>query len=75
MEFGKCDDFGRKKKVKKIDREMNAALFMLRCCQCGIAISDLDYLSIGMVLDIFTEQQNDDYEYPRIATKADIDRL
>lgn len=54
---------------------MNAALFMLRCCQCGIAISDLDYLSIGMVLDIFTEQQNDDYEYPRIATKADIDRL
>ena len=54
---------------------MNTALFMLRCVQCGISISDLDLLSIGMILDIFTEQQNDNYEYPLIATKADIDRL
>ena len=54
---------------------MNTALFLLRCVQCGISISDLEFLSIGMVMDIFTENQNDDYKYPLIATKADIDNL
>lgn len=54
---------------------MNTALFMLRCVQCGISVSDLDLLSIGMVNDIFIELRNDDYDYPVIATQEDIDRL
>ena len=54
---------------------MNTAMFMLRCVQCGISISDLDLLSIGMVNDMFTELRNDDYEYPYIATQEDIDAL
>lgn len=54
---------------------MNTALFMLRCVQCGISISDLELLSIGMVNDIFIELRNDDYDYPVIATQEDIDRL
>ena len=49
--------------------------FMLRCIQCGISISDLEYLTIGMVNDMFIELKNDDYKYPLIATQADIDRL
>ncbi len=48
---------------------------MLRCVQCGISISDLELLSIGMVNDIFIELKNDDYKYPVMATQADIDRL
>lgn len=48
---------------------------MLRCVQCGIAISDLDLLSIGIVNDMFIELKNDDYDYPVIATQEDIDRL
>ena len=48
---------------------------MLRCVQCGIAISDLELLSIGMVNDMFIELKNDDYEYPVLATQADIDAL
>lgn len=48
---------------------------MLRCVQCGIAISDLDLLSIGVVNDMFIELKNDDYDYPVIATQEDIDRL
>ncbi|HIR00525.1 MAG TPA: hypothetical protein IAB23_12750 [Candidatus Scybalocola faecavium] len=48
---------------------------MLRCIQCGIAISDLELLSIGMVNDMFIELKNDDYEYPVLATQADIDAL
>lgn len=48
---------------------------MLRCAQCGISISDLELLSIGMVNDMFIEMKNDDYNYPVLATQADIDRL
>jgi len=38
-------------------------------------MADLEVLSVGMVLDMLIERQNDDYDYPRIATQADIDRL
>ena len=48
---------------------------MLRCVQCGISISDLELLSIGMVNDMFIEMENDEYKYPLIATQEDIDRL
>lgn len=48
---------------------------MLRCCQCGISISDLELLSIGLVNDMFIEMKNDDYEYPVLATQEDIDKL
>lgn len=48
---------------------------MLRCVQCGISISDLELLSIGMVNDMFIEMKNDSYDYPVIATQADIDAL
>lgn len=48
---------------------------MLRCIQCGIAISDLEHLSMGMVNDMFIELKNDSYKYPLIATQADIDNL
>ncbi|MEM0580230.1 hypothetical protein WBS51_07040 [Blautia sp. HA2174] len=48
---------------------------MLRCVQCGISISDLELLSIGMVNDMFIEMKNDEYEYPVVATQEDIDRL
>ena len=48
---------------------------MLRCVQCGISIADLELLSIGMVNDMFIELKNDDYEYPVLATQADIDAL
>lgn len=48
---------------------------MLRCVQCGISVSDLGLLSIGMVNDMFVERQNDDYDYKYLATQEDIDRL
>lgn len=54
---------------------MTTALFMLRCAETGIAIGDLEYLSIGSVLDIFTEKANDDYNYSTMATQEDMDRL
>lgn len=48
---------------------------MLRCFQAGLSIADLERLSYGMVIDIFTEAQNDSYEYTPMATQADIDKF
>ena len=48
---------------------------MLRCVQLGIAISELDMLSIGIINDMFVEMKNDEYDYPVMATQEDIDRL
>ena len=46
---------------------MTTALFLLRCVEIGISIRDLDLLTIGMVLDIWTEKGNDGVKYDRIA--------
>jgi len=64
-----------KKKERIVDREINTALFLLRAVQCGISISDMEYLTIGMINDIFIEMKNDKYDYPLIATQEDIDNL
>lgn len=46
---------------------------MLRCFQNGISIKDLEHLSMGLVLDIFTESSNDSYDYKELATQEDFD--
>ena len=43
-------------------------------------MSDLDLLTIGMVLDIWTEKGNDDYKYSekaqtRVAEQEDFDKF
>ena len=48
---------------------------MLRAVQLGVAVSDLDMLTIGLVLDMFTESQNDSYKYPNLATQEDFDKF
>lgn len=75
MDCRKRTDLCSKKKERSIDRDMNTALFMLRCTQCGISIRDLELLSIGMINDMFIEKKNDEYDYPVLATQEDIDRL
>ena len=52
---------------------MTTPLFLLRCVQLGLSISDLDLLTIGMVNDMFAESRNDDYKYREVATQADND--
>ena len=59
---------------------MTTPLFLLRCLEVGLSMSDLDLLTIGLVLDIWTERGNDDYKYGeadnvRMATQRDIDAL
>ena len=38
-------------------------------------IADLDLLTIGLVNDMFTERQNDDYPYKELASQSDFDRF
>ena len=42
---------------------MTTALFLLRCVEIGISIRDLDLLTIGLVLDMWTEKARDREEW------------
>lgn len=68
------DKIQRKKITRPIDREYNTALYLLRCAEIGLSQIDLDVLTYGMVLDMFTERANDDYKYPYKATQTDINK-
>ena len=63
------------KKSRPVDREMTTPLFLLRCVQIGLTLSDLDLLTIGMVNEMFIEKDNDDYDYPIKADQAAFDRF
>lgn len=64
-----------KKKFQKSSREMTTALFLLRYIEIGINISELDLLTIGMVLDIWTEKSNDAAKYSKAAGQAEFYRF
>jgi hypothetical protein len=54
-----------KKNSIATEREMTTPLFLLRCVQIGLSISELDLLTIGTVNDMYAEMSNDDYPIPR----------
>ena len=55
---------------------MTTPLFLLRCVQIGIALSELDLLTIGVVNDMFTERENDNFDgWTEVAGQADFDEF
>ncbi len=48
---------------------------MLRCCELGLSVTDLDLLTVGLVTDMFIERQNDEYDWVAEATQEDIDKF
>lgn len=64
-----------KKKLRPTERELTTPLFLLRCMEVGISIPDLDLLTIGLVLDIWTEKGNDKETYVQLAGQDDFDRF
>ena len=54
---------------------MTTPLFLLRCMEIGISVSDLDLLTVGLVLDIWTEKNNDGVKYARLADQSDFDKF
>lgn len=49
---------------------MTTPLFLLRSVELGISISDLDLLTIGLVIDMWTEKGNDGVKYKQVAREA-----
>ncbi len=71
-----CESVHRRKSKKKLrptERELTTPLFLLRCMEVGISIPDLDLLTIGLVLDIWTEKGNDNTTYVQLASQVDYD--
>ena len=54
---------------------MTTPLFLLRCVQIGLTLSDLDLRTIGMVNEMFIEKDNDEATYEFKATQDDFDRF
>ena len=54
---------------------MTTPLFLLRSVEIGISISDLDLLTVGLVIDMWTEKANDRVKYNKIATQDDFDKF
>lgn len=54
---------------------MTTPLFLLRCVQIGLTLSDLNLLTIGMVNEMFIEKDNDEATYEYKATQDDFDRF
>ena len=52
MEFRKQTNVYSKKRDREIDREVNTALFMLRCVQCGMAILETLYSTAVRVSEL-----------------------
>ena len=63
------------KKLQPTEREMTTPLFLLRCVQLGLHISELDLLTIGMVNELLIESGNDDYKYPVLADQDLMDKF
>ena len=53
---------------------MTTPLFLLRCVEIGISIRDLDLLTIGLVLDMWTEKGNDGATYDADYEVVDEDK-
>ena len=57
------------------EREMTTPLLMLRALEIGLSVQDMDLISIGLLLDLWTEKANDSVKYRRVATQEDFDRF
>ena len=63
------------KKLRATDRERPPLFFLLlRAVQLGVHISEMELLTIGTLLDMYSEMQNDEVPeaYNRIPTQHDF---
>ena len=54
---------------------MTTGLYMLRCKNLGLSVCELEHIDYGLVIDMLTEQANDEYKYPYKATQEDFDKF
>ena len=63
------------KKARLTERPTTTPLLLLRTVELGLSISDWSLLSIGLVNDMFTEKNNDEYKYKEVATQEYFDKF
>lgn len=49
---------------------MTNPLFLLRCVQLGISITDLDLLTVGLVNDMFPKSSSDKIEWKGVGQSS-----
>ena len=54
---------------------MTTPLLLLRAVQLGVQIGEMDLLTIGTVLDMYTELQREDEPHDQLASQDDMDRF
>jgi hypothetical protein len=55
---------------------MTTPLFLLRCKQLGLSMTELDLLTIGLINDMFCERERDDFDgWTEIAGQSDFDKF
>ena len=55
---------------------MTTPLFLLRCKQLGLSMTELELLTIGLINDMFTERENVDYDgWNEVDGQADFDNF
>lgn len=57
------------------DRPYTTGLYLLRCYELGLALSELSLLDYGVVTDMLIEKGNDGETYRQVATQEDMDKI
>ena len=67
--------YPKKKNKRESTRRLTTGLFLLRCKELGLSIDELETMDFGVVADMMTEKQNDEYKYPFKATQEDFNKF
>ena len=54
---------------------MTTPLFLLRCKQLGLSMTELDLLTIGLINDMFSERERDDEKWSILAGQDAMDKF
>lgn len=54
---------------------MTTPLFLLRCVEIGVSIADLELLTVGLIIDMWTEKSNDAVKFAKEATQEDFNKF
>lgn len=50
-------------------------MLLLRAVQLGVPLRDLELLTIGMLNDMYAVAEDDQLDWPTLATQEDMDRM
>lgn len=57
------------------ERPYTTGLYLLRCYELGLSLSDLNALEYGDIQDMLIERGNDSENWQQIASQDDFDRF